>query len=89
MSLLNYRDGKPHLQAMAHLAIGIDTPGFDAAQLREASRLAPTSAAACFYLGKYLYGKRDPGAKAALQRAVELGDDQATAAAQEYLKLMH
>ena len=81
------------LEAMAHLAVGMELFGasgyFDKKpleQFQKAVDLAPNSAAAHFYLGKYLFGKSDSGAKAELQRAVQLGDDQTAAAAKEYLK---
>ena len=73
---------------MACLAIGIDTPGFDEPKLREAVRLEPDSAVANLYLGKYLYCHNDKAAKAALQQAIQLGDDQIAAAARGYLKFI-
>ncbi len=77
------------LAAMAHLAIGIDTPGFDAAELQEALRLAPDSAAANYYWGKCLYAHNQPGAKAPLEKAVQLGDARTAAAAKEILQFIH
>jgi tetratricopeptide (TPR) repeat protein len=77
------------LAAMAHLAIGINTPGFDPTELQEAVRLTPDSAAANYYWGKYLYTHNKPGAKAYLQKTVQLGDDQTGAAAKQILQFLH
>ena len=84
------------LAAMARLAIGVEVDGHEGYgtsesihDFQEAMKLAPDSAEAHFYLGKYLYGKNDPGAKAELQKAVELGDGQTAAAANEFVKLIH
>ncbi len=86
-------DGSPYtpqfLQAMACLGIGIDTSGFDEARLREAVELAPDSVAANFYLGKYLYASNKVGAKAALEKAIQLGDSTTAEEADKYLKFCH
>ena len=74
------------LQAMACLGVGIETSGFDEKRLKEAVKLAPDSVAANFYLGKYLFG-REPGAKAAFEKAVALGDSTTAEAAKKYLSL--
>ena len=87
-------DTPQRLQAMAHLALGMELFAYSGyadqkplEQFQWAADLAPDSAATQFYLGKYLFGKNAPGAKAALEKAVQLGDDQTTAAAKEYLRL--
>jgi len=71
------------LRAMVCLGIGVAAD--EEARLKEAVSLAPDSAAANYYLGKYLYGGREPGAKAALERAIELGDASTAKAAKVYL----
>lgn len=71
------------LRAMVCLGIGVDAS--DEARLKEAVRLAPDSAAANYYLGKSLYGNGKPGAKAALERAVALGDDTTAKEAKVFL----
>ncbi len=71
------------LRAMVCLGIGVDAS--DEARLKEAVKLAPDSAAANYYLGKSLYGNGKPGAKAALERAVALGDDTTAKEAKVYL----
>ena len=72
------------LRAMVCLGIGVDAD--EEARLKEAVSLAPDSAAANYYLGKYLYGGREPGAKAALERAIERGDASTAKAAKVYLQ---
>lgn len=61
------------LRAMVCLGIGVATD--NEARLREAVMLAPDSATANYYLGRSLCGDGKPGAKAALERAMALGDD--------------
>lgn len=82
------------LEAMTHLAVGLglfpSSSGPKIVELfQQAIKLAPDSAIPYFYLGKYLYGINNKGAKAALERAVALGDAATGAAAQEYLDLIH
>jgi len=83
------------LQANAHLAIFIDMFEFEGygspeplTQLQQAIGLAPDSAAAHYYLGHYLYGKNDPGAKAELERAIQLGDNETATASKEVLQFV-
>jgi tetratricopeptide (TPR) repeat protein len=83
-------------RAAAHLALFVDTFGHEGygdleplKHLQQALALAPDSAAANYYMGKYLYGKSDPGAKAYLQKAVDLGDDRTAAAAKIYLSILN
>lgn len=71
------------LRAMVCLGIGVDAS--DEARLKEAVKLAPDSAAANFYLGKSLCGSGKPGAKAALERAMALGDASTAKAAKVHL----
>lgn len=74
------------LQAMDCVGVGIDSPaGFDVPKLKEAVRLAPDSPVANFYLGRYLYSQQQVGAKAALERAIQLGDARTVAKAKEIL----
>jgi len=73
------------LRAMVCLGIGVDDSDNGSARLKEAAVLAPDSAAANYYLGKYLYAGGEPGAKAALERAIELGDASTAKAAKVYL----
>jgi tetratricopeptide (TPR) repeat protein len=82
-------------EAMAHLAFFVDAFGYEGygdpeplTHLQKALALAPDSAVANYYMGKYLCGKNDPGAKAYLQKAVDLGDDQTAAAAKVYLNIL-
>ena len=82
-------DTPQDIEAMVRLAIGVASPGYDLAQLRQAVALAPDSAVAQFYLGKCLYGPDNVGAKTALQKAIQLGDAQTQAAAQSYLQFIH
>ncbi len=83
------------LQANAHLAIFVDMFEFEGygspeplVHLQQALNLAPNSAAAHYYLGHYLYGKNDHGAKAELEKAVQLGNNETAAASREILSLV-
>jgi tetratricopeptide (TPR) repeat protein len=83
------------LESMANLALFVDTFGHEGygdpeplTHLQKALAIAPDSAAANYYMGKYLYGKNDTGAKAYLQKAIQLGDDQIVAAAKQILQFV-
>jgi len=73
------------LQAMICLGLGVDDSDHEGPRLTEAVKLAPDSAAANYYLGKCLVARSRPGAKAALERAIALGDVPTAKAAQIYL----
>lgn len=73
------------LRAMVCLGLGVDSSDTEGPRLKEAVTLAPDSAAANYYLGKYLCARNKPGAKAALERAIKLGDDSTAQAANVYL----
>ncbi len=81
------------LQALAHIAIAIETFSFGdkeaLAHLREAARLYPDSPVAHFYLGEQLHRMQNREAKSAYAKAAALGDDRVGAAAQEALKGYH
>lgn len=78
------------LQALAHIAIAIETFSFGdkeaLAHLREAVQLYPDAPVAHFYLGEQLHRMQNKEAKSAYAKAAALGDDQVVAAAQEALK---
>jgi len=79
------------LQALAETALAHEEMGFGSdkealAHLREAVKLYPDSPVTNYYLGEGLLGTDDPGAKAAYQKAAQLGDDQTIAAANERIK---
>jgi len=73
------------LRAMVCLGLGVDSVDAEAPRLKEAVALAPDSAAANYYLGKYLSGSDNPGAKVALGRAVQFGDARTAQAARDCL----
>ncbi len=79
------------LEAMAHLAIGVEANEDNEWRnnVKQAVTLAPASAAANYYMGRYLLGRDDVQAKAYLQEAVRLGDDQTQAAAKVYLSILN
>lgn len=76
------------LQALAETAIAHEEMAFGSnkaalAHLRDAVNLYPDSPVTNYYLGEGLLRIDDPGAKAAYQKAAQLGDDQTVAAAKE------
>jgi tetratricopeptide (TPR) repeat protein len=79
------------LEAMAHLAITVTTNDMNIGRTnaQEAVGLAPDSALAHYYLGKCFYALgHNTDAKAELQQAVQLGDDQTVAAAKQILQFV-
>ena len=76
-----------HLQALADTALAHENHDAkeERAQMQEAVTLYPDSPVTHYYLGDVLLRANDPGAKAAYQKAIEIGDDQAIAAAKERL----
>jgi tetratricopeptide (TPR) repeat protein len=78
------------LQAMAHVTLSILSAGFDGKaampEIQKAVQLYPDSPVAYYYLGERLYAKSDKGAKAAYEKAAQLGGPQVGAAAQDALK---
>jgi len=79
------------LQALAETAVAHEEMAFGSnkealAHLREAAKFYPDSPVTNYYLGEGLLRTNDPGAKAAYQKAAQLGDDQTIAAANERIK---
>jgi len=78
------------LQAMAHVTLSILSAGFDGKaampEIQKAVQLYPDSPVAYYYLGERLYAKSDKGAKAAYEKAAQLGGPQVGSAAQDALK---
>lgn len=81
-----------HLQAMAHVTLSLLSAGFDGKaampEIQKAVQLYPDSAVAYYYLGERLMAKSDKGAKAAYQKAAQLGADRVGAAVHERLKVL-
>ena len=79
------------LQALAKTAMAHEESGHGytkeaLAHIREAVKLYPDSPVTNYYLGEELLGTDDRGAKAAYQKAAELGDDHTLAAAKERIE---
>ena len=80
-----------HLQALAdtalaHEEIGLENDQKAIAHMKEAVKLFPDSATVQYYRGEVLLGPANSAeAKAAYQKATELGDDRTAAAAKERL----
>ena len=82
-----------HLQALADTALAHEEMSFGSnkeavTHMREAVKLYPDSPVTNYYLGEALLVKDSAGAKAAYQKAVELGDDKTVAAAKERLSVI-
>ena len=75
------------LRAMDCLGIGVDE--FDGPKLKEAVQLAPDSAEANYFLGKYLCSCNDSSARGPLELAIQLGDARTAEAAKAMLPLCH
>ena len=80
-----------HLQALAETAIAHEEDLFGEnketiAHMQEAVKLYPDSPVTHYYLGEILLTTDRAGAKAAYQKAAELGDDQTQAAVKAELK---
>ncbi len=76
-----------HLHALADTALAHENHDAkeERAQMQEAVKLFPDSPVTHYYLGDVLLRANDPEAKAAYQKAIELGNDQTVAAAKERL----
>lgn len=79
------------LQALAETALAHEEMAFGSdkealAHLRDAVKLYPDSPVTNYYLGEALLTKDSAGAKAAYQKAAQLGDDQTAAAAKERIE---
>ena len=77
-----------HLQALADTALAYEETSFGSdkeaiAHMQEAVKLYPDSPVTHYYQGHVLLRANDPGAKAAFQKAIEIGDDKTVAAAKE------
>lgn len=82
-----------HLQALADTLLAYTQGGFWTeeevmAHIQEAVKLYPESPVTHYYLGGIISAKDRAGAKAAYQKAAELGDDKTVAAAKERLTMM-
>ena len=80
------------LQAMAHVTLSLYSSWFDGKiampEIQKALQLYPNSAVVYYYQGELLLAKDHDGAKAAYQKAAQLGDDQTQAAVNMRLKKM-
>lgn len=80
------------LQAMAHVTLSLLSAWFDGKvampEIQKALQLYPDSAVANYYLGERLMAKSDKGAKAAYEKAAQLGDDKVGAAVHDRLKAL-
>jgi tetratricopeptide (TPR) repeat protein len=80
-----------HLQALAETALAHQNHDAkeERAQMDAAVKLYPDSPVTHYYQGEVLFRANDPDAKAAYQKATELGDDKVSEAAKERLKVLH